>query len=115
MREFYRLLATGVIWVALMVMLGLLFVFGTGPTSTLYGDAVFGIVLVTSVAAAASTYAVWESAYPASADQADAGSAAQKAKRLDRSRLQRLIETMDDDEIIELETLLTAREADQFP
>ncbi len=114
MRERDRLLATGVIWTAYMVILGLLFVFGTGPASGLYGDAVFGIVLVTSVAAV-STHAVWDKASSGAATGVGEAADARKAKRLDRRRIERLIEGLDDDEIVELETLLMSHQEDVYP
>ncbi len=108
MHDILRFLTTSVIWVAYA---------GTVITSLLMGPTVENwviglVVIVFGLMAAYSTRKLWEQA---SSDPAYRPEAQQftKAKRSRQARLARLIEQLDDDEMVELETLLAAQQ-DEF-
>jgi hypothetical protein len=102
-----RAIATGLIWIAFA---GISVSILTSPTSVVAGSpaAAFGVVLVFAIAAVISTAAMWT----AGQDQPSEARLA-KAKRVQRSRVDRLIEELDDDEIYELEARLLSREQDK--
>ena len=112
MRERDRLWATVVIWVAYMAIMGVLVVFGGSRASSLSADVVFAVALVCSLAAGLSTYGVWDKARGGVVLPPETDRQARKTKRVDRGRIGRLLEDLDEDEIVELETLLAAREQD---
>ncbi len=106
-----RLIVTLTMWVAYMVVLGIFFAAAAAPTSNISGDIIFGVVLAVSAAVGISTVGIWR----APAALGDSGSAQRaqqlaKSKRQQASRLQELIQHLDEDEIVELETLLESRE-----
>ncbi len=105
MQAWPRLWATIAIWTALMVILGVFLTLA--DTSHIGGSNTTVIVITLALTAAASTWAVWvrASGEPVQVERQDVG----KAKRLDPRRVERLIE-LDEDEIVELETLLLSRE-----
>lgn len=119
MRDSMRLYATLVIWIAFATMTGVLF---TSVTSVL-ADASSGIVLAVlitlALASMISTFAVWggfeEESGPAAHDSGvgkiKRASTGEHARRNHQSRVTRLLDTLDEDEIDELELLLHAREA----
>ncbi|MBN1563525.1 MAG: hypothetical protein JXA10_06795 [Anaerolineae bacterium] len=70
------------------------------------------IIIGLMVTVANSTMAIWgfqSDEKPADNDQASRA----KTKNIERSRVERLIEDLNDDEIYDLETLLLARDGDQ--
>jgi hypothetical protein len=95
MSDIIRLIATGFIWgmVALMVTLA-------GPAS----DDMTALVLFLSAGATLSTAAIW-----LSAAFRPRGEMAQAAKAKRDSRLSRLVDELDQDEVYQLEDLLEAR------
>ncbi len=109
MQEKTRLIATVVIWVGFTVMTSTMLTSVTGPIATANGAAVFGIVLILAVTSLISTLAVWLGGH---SEEDARESRAAKAKRTNRTRVDRLIESLDDDEIYDLEALLLSREQD---
>lgn len=103
MQAWPRLWATIAIWTALMVILGVFLTLA--DTSHIGGSNTTVIVITLALTAAASTWAVWvrASGEPVQVERQDVG----KAKRLDPRRVERLIEMLGEDEIVELETLLS--------
>jgi hypothetical protein len=98
MRDRERLWATVVIWVAFIGFLaGFLM-----PEDTLFGNVAF-----LSIAAAISTAVIWGVFQRRSHDsEQDVTAHYGKLKHSSRDRLRRMVEQLDDDEIIELESLL---------
>jgi hypothetical protein len=88
-----RTVSTFLIWGAFTLMM----IFGNMDN--------FLIVGIVAVAAAASTAAVWESA----GKDKSGHETSEKAKRNARERLSRLLEQMDDEEMVELDVLLSQR------
>ncbi len=106
-----RLIVTLTMWVAYMVVLGIFFAAAAAPTSSISGDIIFGVVLAVSAAVGISTVGIWRA--PAALGDGESAQRAQhpaKSKRQQASRLQELIQRLDEDEIVELETLLESRE-----
>lgn len=106
MNETLRFLTTAVIWLAYA---------GTVIAAIITGsrleDWVIGLVIVIfGVLAAYATRSIWRVAQPPETVLARQGS---KAKRDASDRIGRLIEALDEDEIIELETLLAVRQDEQ--
>ncbi len=108
MQAWPRVWATIAIWTALMVILGVFLTLA--DMSYIGGGNATTIVITLALTAALSTWAVWIRAggTTVQSEQHDLS----KAKRLDPRRVERLIEALDEDEIVELETLLLAREGD---
>jgi len=106
MRDSARLGATLIIWLAFTVTMAVLLTTPTGAIAEADGATVFGIVLIMAVAALVSTVAVWA----ATRDKGAELQSRSKAKRSGGSRIERLVETLDDDEIYDLEALLLARD-----
>lgn len=106
MRDSVRLTATLIIWLAFIITMAVLLTTPTGAVSQADGPTVFGIVLVIALAAMASTVAVWA----ALRDKGAELQSRSKAKRSGGSRIERLVEALDDDEIYDLEALLLARD-----
>jgi hypothetical protein len=104
-----RLIATIAIWLGFVtIMIAML-----DMTSTRFQSgmdfSVIAITLILSGTVALSTFGIWIGARTPS----EASAALAKSKRVHRTRVDRLIETLDDDEIYELEARLLAREQDQ--
>lgn len=117
-RDIARLIATLGVWILTMTMTAIVLTSPTGAVASMEGPAVFGIMLVLSLAAMVSTAAIWTGGRGAARDSArwDAEHQRERAKlkREGLSRAERLIQQLDDDDIYDLEALLLAREeADQ--
>lgn len=105
MTERTRLIATTIIWTAFTAIIGLIAVVLHGSALDLYGAMiVFAIFAVLTLAVNNSTRAIWQS------DVVDASQQRGKIKRHKPSRVERLIENLDDDEIYELEIALLSRD-----
>jgi len=102
-----RIVATLLIWSCFTAITIALLTSVTGAITRASGVELFGIVLVIALAAAISTAAVWTGTpgYTGGADRALA-----KAKRRRPRRAEDLLDSLDDEEIYELEALLLARE-----
>ncbi len=98
-----RVIATVVIWIAFSIISSTLFTSVTGAIANADGVVVFGIFLVLAFAAMISTIAVWFGGR-GSQDEIPVS----KQKRLERTRVDRLISQLSDDEIYELEARLLA-------
>ncbi len=117
MYERDRLWATAFIWSAVtIILLGIIIALAVTGASLEFGS----IVPITLTAmllilvAGYSTSRVWGGAVRGQPQLDSAGAQTGKAKRIDRRRFERLIERLDDDEIVELETLLLAREEESY-
>ncbi|MBN1963036.1 MAG: hypothetical protein JW910_00215 [Anaerolineae bacterium] len=116
MRDRDRLWATVVIWSAVtVIILGIVAAITlTGPDVAAAGlliSAVVVVMLFLLGAAGFSTGRVWGSASQGQQEQGRAVEA-RKEKRAVTNRVARLVDDLDDDELIELETLLMARDED---
>jgi len=102
-----RIIATLLIWSGFTAITISLLTSVTGAITRASGAEVFGIVLVIALAAAISTAAVWTGTpgYTSGADRALA-----KAKRRRPRSAEDVLNSLDDEEIYELEALLLARE-----
>jgi hypothetical protein len=108
-----KTLLTGFIWLMYAGLVFSVFALGAMPDSRLGdGPVILALILFTLLAGYVSRM-IWrgEGAAAHSADQT--GSLDMKSKRGDVQRIGRLIEQLDGDEMIELETLLSVREYDQ--
>lgn len=110
MQDKTRAVATLVIWIGFTIMTSTMLTSVTGPIANSNGAAVFGIVLVLAFTALVSTLAVWVGGRPD--HEAEQESRTAKAKRTNRNRVERLVESLEDDEIYELEALLLSRDQD---
>jgi hypothetical protein len=104
-----RVLPTVVIWLAMAGLMS--FIIGvlaaTDSEIEWWGAVLLFFLVVTGIEAAVkSTQAIWK------ADSAEAIPAA-KAKRRQRDRITRLVDSLDDDDIFELEALLLARDHEE--
>jgi flagellar motor component MotA len=107
MRDNTRLLATLIIWGGFTIVIGILGgLLATSDTTIDLGGAIIVLIIVMSLMALVGTsmQAVWN-AQPGHADEDESARLA-KAKRTGSRRVERLIESLDDDEIYDLETLL---------
>jgi hypothetical protein len=105
-----RVLATVVIWIAFSAMTVSLFTAPTGAISNADGAELFGIVLVLSIAAFLSTTAIWRGEQGSSDRGVSDRAKAKRTMFRERSRIERLVERLDDDEIYELEALLLGQQ-----
>jgi hypothetical protein len=110
MRELIRLIATLTIWIVFATVMGVTLSSPTGPLNNANGGEITGIVAIMAAAATISTVVIW---YGAKREESRESSAAHiargKIKRIERDRVGRLIESLDDNEIYDLEALLLAR------
>ncbi len=107
MRDRERLWATVVIWVAFIGFLAGFLISPTSLAGRMHEDTLFGIVAFLSIAAAISTAVIWGVFQRRSHDsEQDVTAHYGKLKHSSRDRLRRMVEQLDDDEIIELESLL---------
>lgn len=102
MDETSRMVSTVFVWIALAVSVGLFF--GIAPAEMAAAGTI--IIAILALVAWASTRAIWQGAR----SDAEPIQDAEKTKRSNRERIGRLVEALDEDEIVELETLLLARE-----
>jgi hypothetical protein len=107
MRDNGRFVATLVIWIGFTIMTATIGTSGTGPFANDSGAAVFGVILVLALTAMISTLAVW---LGRGSSVQEESSRVAKAKRQSRDRIEHLVESLDDDDVYELEALLLARE-----
>lgn len=97
-----RILATAIIWIAITIILATSLTSAVGPMSNVNSGAVFGITLVLAITAGISTLAIWMSGeHNQKQDEAYS-----KTKRTHPNRVRRLVESLSDDEIYELESML---------
>lgn len=106
MRDGARMVATVIIWLAFSVTTAVLLTTPTGAIADADGPTVFGIVLVMALAALMMTASVWVALRGKEGELQSRS----KAKRSGGSRIERLVEALDDDEIYDLEALLLARD-----
>ena len=114
MRDFWRLAATITIWGMLTLVMIFTITSGTGPISHADGGQVTAIVTVLAIAATIGTAAIWRGSSGDDRRVDTTNIARGKNKRTGRDRIERLIQTLDDDEIYDLESLLLAREEDSI-
>lgn len=106
MRDTVRILATTIIWVALLILLGALLTTPVGAIANANGATVLGIVIVLGVMAAMITGVVWQGGIVPRRDDADERALSGKRKRLRGDRVARLLDELSDEEVYELEALL---------
>jgi hypothetical protein len=110
MRELIRLIATLTIWVVFASVMGVALTSATGPLNNANGGEITGIVAIMAAAATISTVAIWIGAKREESRESNTAHIARgKIKRVERDRVGRLIESLDDDEIYDLEALLLSR------
>ena len=101
-----RIVATTIIWVALVILLGGLLTTPVGAIADANSATILGIVIVLCVMAAMITAVVWQGGVvPRRADTADRALRG-KRKRLQGDRVARLLDELSDEEVYELEALL---------
>jgi hypothetical protein len=117
MDDRYRFFSTLSIWAAYTLVLMTLFIALAATGAALdfvVAMALVAFVLLLTTIAGVSTTSIWRSARDSSRQDALASESAHKGKRTYASRIDRLIEELDEDEIIELESLLMSRQGDDF-
>jgi hypothetical protein len=107
MRDNSRFAATLVIWIGFTIITSTIGTSSVGPFAHDSGAAVFGVILVLALTAMISTLAVWLGMGGTAQEES---SHVAKAKRQSRDRIERLVASLDDDDVYELEALLLARE-----
>jgi hypothetical protein len=111
MRDNTRLLATLIIWGGFTIVIGIIGgLLATSDTTIDLGGAIIVLIIVLSLMALVgmSMQAVW--GVQSSSAEDDESARLAKAKRTGSRRVERLIESLDDDEIYDLEALLLSRE-----
>ncbi len=111
MRDFWRLNVI-TIWGMLTLVMIFTITSATGPIANADGGQVTAIVTVLAIAATIGTAAIWRGGSGEDHHDEAAHVARGKIKRAGRDRIERLIQSLDDDEIYDLEALLLAREED---
>lgn len=110
-RVFWTAMVTALMWIVI-ALISIVFMRLEGVTAA--GAAIF--VIVMAGIAIGGTAMMWSTlaGVPAAANlpAAEVSRRTTKTKRLDPERLARLMETLDEDQIIELETLLLAQRED---
>ena len=117
MGEIARIIATGAIWVGYTLLGIALFWMALASGVAFFFLVALGILGVLTLVAALATSRVWHggqraATVPPLAAETGFAAAPRKAKRDVNARLARLIEQLDEDELLELETLLQAGEED---
>lgn len=115
MHERYRFMTTAIIWLAFAGIVIATVVGLTATTIQISEGAFFAVALFVMFLTAItgfSTARIWQGATPLLAEYDESEQGARKTKRASRERIKRLVEVLDEDEIIELETLLMAQESD---
>lgn len=110
MHPVYRLLTTLVIWLAVVGIVAIIFLSSAGASAAEHVEVILGTLGILSLAAGFGTTAVWRGATSSPALSEAEVRAARKAKAMGSGRFDRLSELLDEDELVELETLLLARE-----
>ncbi|MBN1680244.1 MAG: hypothetical protein JW966_08120 [Anaerolineae bacterium] len=109
MNDIARLIVTSIIWIAVMSALMAMLLSDSGAMASADSDTVFKVVLTLAAAATLSTGAIWAARPGSSQQQTTDVTRLAKPKRMGRTRIERLVEALDDDEIYDLEALLLAR------
>jgi len=97
------------IWLGFVGVTISLLTSGTGPIANASGPTAFGIVLVVALAAVSCTAVVW-STPQGGFSNADRVTRLSKAKRRAPRQMEDLLDSLNDQEIYELEALLLARD-----
>lgn len=111
MNDSMRVAATVIIWIAFTVIVAVMAAAITITQPIVDGSIavmVLAIMLMLTVAVISSMRAVWQGNSQKNQPAESRGSG--KLKHRDPRRIERLIETLDDDEVYDLEALLLARE-----
>lgn len=113
MDDKYRFLTTAVIWVMVsVILLGVLVAVAAPgssiPISESGGLGLFAFVLI--IIAGISTDTIWRAGHRAQQQEQVTSEPAAKVKRVDSALLARLVDELSQDEVVELETLLLARD-----
>lgn len=109
-RSVLAAIITGIMWVAVIVVSA---IFMAMDDVSSLGAALFVITMAgIAVGGTAVMWGAVASAPPVPPTTAERNHQQRKAKRLDPERLARLMESLDEDQIIELETLLMAQRED---
>jgi hypothetical protein len=108
MHDNTRLIATLIIWLVFALVMGIVgtvLIFSNVAFNWMIAALVFGIVVIMAAAVTSSTSSIW-----GSHRETDRELDAAKTKRTSRARIERLVESLDDDEVYELEALLLDRD-----
>lgn len=116
MRDIMRMIATTIIWGAFISVVGVTLSMSTGPVSRMNGGEIVGMVAVLMIGVVSMTYAIWHNGFQRGQFDTDREyERRSKPKRTTsgyQNRVSRLIDSLDDDDIYELEALLLDRERD---
>ena len=106
MRDMGRIVVTTIIWVALLILLGVLLSSPVGAMSNANSAAIVGVALVLGVMAMLITSVIWLSGIVPRRSDAEDRALRGKRKRLQGDRVARLLDELSDEEVYELEALL---------
>lgn len=107
MKDIGRFIATGTIW---LVFLGVMIaVFESNANSNIGGGNLVAIIAILAIAATIATLGVNNHDFT-SGDQTREEAERKKLKRTEQNRIERLMQLMDEDDIVELEEVLKERE-----
>lgn len=109
MRESTRAIITLLIWVGFLLMTGSILTTPTGAVATAEGGVLFGIMAVSGLVAMVMTFAIWNGGFsdPNTArDMALSGRGSKPKRAGHNDRIERLLASLDDDDVYELEALL---------
>ncbi len=109
MRESTRAIITLLIWVGFLLMTGTILTTPTGAVATAEGGVLFGIMAVSGLVAMVMTFAIWNSGFSdpnTTRDLALSGRGSKLKRAGHNDRIERLLASLDDDDVYELEALL---------
>lgn len=110
MQQAGRVIVSLVIWIGMFSVLGSSLTSAVGPVQNMNSGELLGLVAIFMLGAAIATAALWTGNKETAISVDERRS---KTKRAQPTRVQRLIDDLDDDEVYELETLLLSREDQQ--
>ena len=110
MHDLSRVGATCGIWGAMTAIIIAMLTSAAGPIASADGSVLFGIVFVLAIAATITTLALWTLGNRTAPVQRTRMA---KSKRSRQDRMARLVESLDDEDIYDLEALLLATREDE--
>ncbi len=109
MRDATRSFVTLVIWIGYLIMTGTILTTPTGAVAAAEGGALFAIMAVSGLVAIVMTFAVWNSGFRdpnTERDLAQSGRGSKPKRENQHDRIERLLASLDDEDVYELEALL---------
>ena len=105
-----RIGATLLVWAMFTAIVISLMTSVTGAIATASGSEAFGIIVAIAAAAAISTAAIWSGSKKDEDEDESMARSLAKSKRRRSRRAEDILESLDDEEVYDLEALLLSRE-----